>query len=111
MNLTILLRPSDILESLAQAGVKEVLIGTKNHSRFGSFTNEEAIDAAIKAKELGLATVLLADALVSEREFEKFSHELLSLSSHFDAIRALDPGVMQFLFEQTTKPLHFVADT
>src|SRR5690606_27249455 len=27
------------------------------------------------------------------------------------AIRALDPGIMQFLFEATDKPLHFVADT
>lgn len=111
MKLTILLRPQDDLVKLAKANVQEVLIGTKNLSRFGSFSNEEALAACAQAKKLGLNTVLLADALVSEREFKTFTDELISLADNFDAIRALDPGVMQFLFEHTQKPLHFVADT
>lgn len=111
MKLTVFLRPQDDLASLAAAGTSEVLIGTLEHSRIGGFTNDQALNAATQARELGMRTVLVADGMVSEREFKTFTASLSQLVDSFDAVRALDPGVMQFLFESTNKPLQFVADT
>ncbi len=111
MKLTYFLRPKDNLNLLAQKGVSEVIIGTLDHSRLGEFNSENAIKAAQLAKSLGLKTVLLCDALVGQKEFDSFAKSLSEMTPFFDAARALDPGVMQFLFDHTDIALHFVADT
>ncbi len=111
MKLTFFLRPQDNLNLLASTGVSEVIIGTKDHSRLAEFSCDEAIKAAKIAKSLGIKTVLLCDALVGQNDFDSFSKSLMEMTPYFDAARALDPGVMQFLFEHTSMPLHFVADT
>tara|TARA_R110000868_G_scaffold75979_8_gene218930 strand:- start:3814 stop:4947 length:1134 start_codon:yes stop_codon:yes gene_type:complete len=111
MKLSYFLRPSDDLTSLFASGVSEVLIGSKNLSRLGSFTEAELISAAKSATQIGLKPVLLCDALVSERDFASFKKLLENVLPYFKSARALDPGVMQFLFEQTDLSLQFVADT
>jgi len=111
MKLTYFLRPKDNLKLLAKKGVSEVIIGTLDHSRLGEFNSQQAIEAAKLAKSLGLKTVLLCDALVGQREFDSFAKSLSEMTPFFDAARALDPGVMQFLFDHTDIALHFVADT
>lgn len=111
MKLIVFLRPQDSLSELAQAGVSEVLIGSRSLSRLGAFKDEEIITVAKQAKELGLRAILLCDALVSESQFNSFTKLLDQVVPEFDAVRALDPGVMQYLFEKTSLPLHFVADT
>lgn len=111
MKLTVFLRPQDDLQKLHDAGVSEVLIGTHEHSRFGNFTQQQAQASAKMAKQLGMRPILVADGLVSQREFDHFTTGLMTLLPSFEAVRALDPGVMQYLYEYSDKPLHFVADT
>ncbi len=111
MKLTYFLRPKDNLNLLAAKGVSEVIIGTLDHSRLGEFNYTQAIEAAKLARSLGLKTVLLCDALVGQKEFNSFTRSLTEMRPFFDAARALDPGVMQFLFDKTDIALHFVADT
>ncbi|MBH48378.1 MAG: hypothetical protein CME71_09450 [Halobacteriovorax sp.] len=111
MKLTYFLRPEDDLVALSKSGVHEVLIGSKALSRLGAFELEQMIEAAKKAKELGLKATLLCDALVSERDFSSFKKRLESVLPFFESARALDPGVMQFLFESSNLKLQFVADT
>ncbi len=111
MKLTVFVRPHDDLALLAKANVREILIGTAELSRLGRFTRAQALSAAIQARQLGLTSVLVADAMVSERDFKQYTEELNRLLPEFDAVRALDPGVMQYLFESSSKDLHFVADT
>lgn len=111
MKLTYFLRPMDDLPSLLSRGVSEVIIGTKDVSRLGEFSTEQAVSASKQARSLGLKTVLLCDALVAQKDFEDFTNRLLEITDNFDAARALDPGVMQFLFDHSSIALQFVADT
>ncbi|MFX3675677.1 MAG: U32 family peptidase [bacterium] len=111
MKLTYFLRPTDDLEKLSRNGVAEVLIGSKQLSRLGAFDQEQMINAAKQAKKLSLKAVLLCDALVSERDFPAYQKRLEAVLPYFESARALDPGVMQFLFDKSSLKLQFVADT
>ena len=76
----------------------EVLIATKEFSRFGRLEDDQVMGFVSQVKKLGLFPIFVWDILQTENEFQQRCKlfEKLPLSE-FSEIRVQDPGVLQFI--------------
>jgi len=88
------------LSVLAQAGAREVLLGSADLSRYGTLPQDQLIIMAREARQLGLKVVLEWDILMIQPEFEKAVTILNALPlNEFDAIRVQDPGAFEWVLQ------------
>lgn len=104
--------PGDVDSCVKAPQLEEVLLEPKELAREGTLSRLRVTELATEASKRGLRTVLVWDALMPQRTFDRacsLVHELdLSV---FDAIRAADPGVAFWVREQYPQiPLHFVVE-
>lgn len=92
--------------------VEEVIIGTAMTSRFSQNTFEQALELALKARELGLKTFFEWDVLATQSSFEQTLKECQKISwSVFDAVRVQDPGAMEWMRENHPEvKLHLILE-
>jgi len=91
------------LKVLARAGAREVLLGAKILSRYGSLEFSTLIELADSAKKLGLRPILEWDILMTQPEFEKACVLIDVVSSKlFDAVRVQDVGAFEYVLR--TRP-------
>lgn len=99
-------------QSLLSHGVKEIILEEKHLSRFGKLTIKELNLLARKCKDLEIKTVLEFDILLTENQFsktlEKFKQVDIEL---FDSIRVQDPGVLNYILENTDLKIQFISQT
>lgn len=101
------------LKVLAEAGAEEVLLGSRDLSRYGNIETELLISFAHEAKKLGLRPILEWDILMTQPEFEKAAALIKTIAlGEFDALRVQDPGALEYIL--TNRPqdsIHLVLET
>lgn len=110
MKLTSYGRSLHDLGRLKDLGYDEVILEPKNLSRFGKLTSEEFISLSVRAQELGLRVLLEWDILMTEDVFTTKLGEVKNLINHADALRVQDPGALNWVINNTQKPLQFIAE-
>lgn len=98
------------LSMLKDQGLSEVILEPKSLSRFGKLSNEEFVSLANRASELGLRVLLEWDILMTEDVFVSKIADLKTLLPVTDVLRVQDPGALHWAIDNTTKPLHFIAE-
>ena len=98
------------LSVLKNLDYDEVILGPRTLSRFGTLSQDDFIKLSNRAKELGLRVLLEWDILMTEDIFVSKLPELTFLIPFADAIRVQDPGALQWVVENTDKPIHFIAE-
>lgn len=98
------------LNQIKNAGLCEVIISNSRFSRLAK--NKEAQELLQQAKEMGMVTVFEWDILNTQLEFEQTVAAFEKLNHDFiDKIRVQDPGVLEYVLENTKKPIQFIAET
>lgn len=100
------------LEVIKNSNVTEILLGSIELSRYGKLklNNQSAIAKA--AKNLGIKTILDFDILINQQDFEHVIQKFSELDlADFDSIRIQDPGVLNYLLENTDKPIQFITES
>jgi putative protease len=110
MRLTTYARSLHDLNVMKDLGYEEVILEPKSLSRFGKLPSEEFITLSKRAKELGLRVLLEWDILMTEDVFASKVSEAKELSAFADGIRVQDPGALNWILENTQKPLQFIAE-
>lgn len=99
------------LNVLKNAGVEEVILSSKELSRFQKNSHVVLIELLTRAKSLGLKTVLEWDILITEQDFESIKDTFLTIPSKlYDVIRVQDLGVLEYCLEETTKPVQLILE-
>ena len=93
-------------------GVREVIIALEDFSRWGGLPRGEAIALAQKAKQWGVRTLFQWDILMVETVFCELREQVPSLfrEGGFGALRVQDAGALQWAFEKTDFPLHWIGE-
>lgn len=100
------------LNVLADAGVKEVIVSCKELSRLQNNSQSELKQICTTAKEMQFKVVLEWDILICENDFNQNVEVFNSIPSElFDVVRVQDPGVLQWILENTTKPVQMILET
>jgi putative protease len=110
MNVVTYIQDMHQLSLAREYGVKEILLGHRELNRFGKLTTKEFLHLAKTAKELGLKTVIEWDILMTEGQFAVKGQMLLELIKDIDSVRVQDPGAMQFVYENTNKPMQLILE-
>lgn len=98
------------LGHLKENGVEEIILSDKRFSRLAK--NEDFELLAKEARELGFKVVFEWDTLNTEdqfvpvaKEFEKINLDLI------DSVRVQDPGVLEYILNNTNKPIQYITET
>lgn len=98
------------VQKIKNCGADEVILGTKDISRFGKLSTDEFNELANTAKELGLKVICLWDILATENDFEQKVESFKKLKN-FDALRVQDSGVLNYCLDHTKYQIQFIAET
>jgi putative protease len=110
MKLTTFAQSLNDLNLIKDQGLKEVILGHQDFSRFGKLKTEDFFELSKRAKELGLKVIFEWDILMTENTFLKLALEIAPFLDSFDSLRVQDPGALEWGFKNTTKPLQFIAE-
>lgn len=96
-----------VLNAAAYASIDEVLLAPRMLSHLGTLREDETQALAQEAQEAGLRPTLVWDLLMPERSFQQATQRLQTWDwSSFCAIRASDPGVAWWAYQELpTLPL------
>ncbi|HXH30189.1 MAG TPA: U32 family peptidase [Bacteriovoracaceae bacterium] len=110
------MRPTTYAQNLHDLGVlksegfEEVILEHRSFSRFGQLSDEAFIEMATRAKELGLRVLLEWDILMTQTVFSQKVKAVSGFLNLVDAVRVQDPGALEWMLTNTTKPLQFIAE-
>jgi putative protease len=112
MNYTTYAQSIRDLNLIKDSDLKEVIVSNKDLSRYATNNNEKLIELCRIAKDFGLKVILEWDILIVEDDFSK-SVDAFNLipTELYDVIRVQDPGVLEYVLEETQKQIHFSAET
>ena len=100
------------LNLIKEAGIQEAIISFKELSRLATNTFAEFLELAEFAKGLDLDVILEWDTLIVEEDFDKFVKSFNDIPTHlYSKLRVQDPGVLEYVLENTDKPIQFIAET
>jgi putative protease len=112
MNYTTYAQSVRDINLIKESNLKEVILSNKNLSRYASNNNEKLLELCKLAKELELKVILEWDILIVENDFEESTKSFKTIPSDlYDVIRVQDPGVLEYVLEETDKQIHFLAET
>ena len=90
----------------------EVVLGIKELSRFGKLSLEQLEDFSRRLKNKNISIVLDCDLLLNEMDAKPTYEFIQKLDfQFFDKVRVQDPGLLQWFFTHTEKPIQFIAET
>lgn len=93
------------------SSLDEVIIAPKDLSRFSRNSMEEFYELSREAKSLGLKVVLEWDVLASEDDFSTFTKAFNRIDKTlYDFVRVQDPGVLNYVLEESTKPIQLILE-
>lgn len=110
MKLTTFAQSLHDLNIIKSNGLDEVILSTKDFSRFGRLTFIEFQSISTRAKELGLKVIFEWDILMTQTNFERKLQEVKAYLDLADSVRVQDPGAFHWLVENTQKTLQFIAE-
>ena len=110
MKLTTFAQSLNDLNLIKDQGLDEVILGHQDFSRFGKLKSEEFVVFSKRAKELGLKVIFEWDILMTENTFMRLKQDILAFLDKFDSLRVQDPGALEWGFQNTNKPLQFIAE-
>lgn len=98
--------------SLAKdAGVTEVIIAPMDLSRLSTNSKSEYLLLATYARELGLRSILEWDILINEVDFKSICQYFESIPTDlYDAVRVQDAGVLEYVLENSKKPIQLILE-
>lgn len=97
---------------IKDSGLDEVIVSNKELSRYAKNTLETLIDLCEHAKELNLKVLLEWDILIVENDFEDAIEDFKKIPVElFDVVRVQDPGVLEYILQETDKDIHLLAET
>jgi putative protease len=111
MKLTGFAQNSHDLSLLKNSGVTEVILGMREHSRFGRLDAENFLKLAADATRLGMRVIFDWDILMTEETFQKTVNEFPVYLELADAVRVQDPGAFHWAIKNTALPIHFIAES
>jgi putative protease len=111
MNFSMVITSSEQLLLAKTIGVKEVLLPWAPMSRHRGIETVQDLEVlATQATRLGLAPVLVWDALYTQRDLTQLLTQLEQFPwPLFSAVRCQDYGVLEYLLTQTTRSIHWSA--
>ena len=100
----------DLLNLQNKAEIKELIISTREFSRFGNLKLAELNELVSKLNDYDL--VFEWDILMTDSVFNKKIELIKSIDlSKFKSIRVQDPGALEFCLENIDLPIQFIAET
>lgn len=98
------------LNILKNLGYEEAILGPKLLSRFGKLNFEDYCSLCLRANELGIRVILEWDILMTEDTFTNCIFEIKRYLPLADAVRVQDPGALNWMIENSEKPVQFIAE-
>ena len=99
------------LNVLKNAGVEEVILSSKDLSRFQKNSHVVLIELLTRAKSLGFKTILEWDILVTEDDFMRIVDTFKTIPEKlYDVIRVQDLGVLEYCLENTEKKIQLILE-
>lgn len=100
------------LDLILENKITDIILGTKNLSRFGKLTIDQFHQIASIAKSNNLNVHLDWDILITESLFSEKINEFNKIDlSLIKSVRAQDPGVIEYLLRETNLPLSLILET
>jgi putative protease len=111
MNKILYLESKEQIDLFCRHGIKEVILAPRECSQLGRLSWIEAESLAILAREKGLKPILEWDLLMTEFVFQKVIDFLATKNfSVWHSIRLLDPGAIQWSYQNLSLPLQIIAE-
>ena len=101
------------LEIAARLGVDQVIICYRNFSRTGILSLSQGLELAQQARQRGVRPLLQWDLLMTESVLQHTQEQIKQVLGLgvFHALRVQDVGALQWALEETSHPLHWIAET
>lgn len=99
------------LDIIKDAGLNEVIIAPKELNRLSKNSQSEFLELLTRARELGLRVILEWDILINEVDFEKCCEVFNTIATKaYDVIRVQDAGVLEYVLENSKKPIQLILE-
>lgn len=101
----------DLAELNKSGNVSEVILAPSKWSRFGKLSWENCLILAKESKDLGLKTSLELDRILVGTDIVFYLKQIEELDlNSFDSIRVIDPGLAQYILEETNHKIQWIAE-
>lgn len=102
----------DQLKTINKDNIVDVIVEPARISRFGKLSLDQTNQLSLEAKKLGLNVFLEWDILMVEKSFKEVTEFIGKINlDNIDAIRAQDPGAINWCIENTSKKIHLNLET
>lgn len=96
------------IKTLKETGFTELILAPSSLSRYGKAQDSELQTIIDEAKENDLQVFLELDRILVGSELDLFLQHWQSLNlKNFDAVRVLDPGLLEYFCSETNIDIHF----
>jgi len=100
------------LQRAKEYGLREVILGHKDFSRFGSLNDQELFELSNFANDLNLKVSFEWDVLMVEHVFTDKIKRFNALDLSFvDTIRVQDQGALEYILNNSDKSLQLIAES
>jgi len=100
------------LNILKDSGIKEIILSSKEFSRLQNTSFADFISICNRARELDFKITFEWDILICENDFSACCEYFQNIPSElYDVVRVQDPGVLEYILENSIKPIQLILET